>query len=123
VKKGYRSRFDRDGDSEDLHKTPLVLDEDDLNNQTFEFTLSRHSKTFTGSDSTRGSVSDASEKGEGNESEPPRRVSGHGKVRHIVQSEYVGDGLIGGHHALKMTEIPEPNLNSRKSAPTLFRWM
>lgn len=116
------SRFDRDDGSEDFRQAPLILDEDDLDSHTYSFTLSRHSKSFTGSDNSAGSVSDVSEKGETHESETITKASGQGKIRHIYKSQYVGDGLLGGAHAVKLTEVAEES-QVRKKTPPIFRWM
>ena len=95
----------------------------DVITQAYSFSLSRYSKSSLGSESVSGSISDSSEKDDGQEQAPLKKDSGSGKTYHILRSQYVGDGMIGGRHAVQLTVIPELDPNPRKGLSPIFKWM
>jgi hypothetical protein len=121
VRRSRKSRLDQEESIEGY--PPQGPEQDNVDSNAYSFTLSRHTNSLLGSDRGLGSISDSSEKAESNEPEIVGKTSTQGKVRHIFKSQYVGDGLIGGHHALKMTEVAESGSQGHKRMPTVFRWM
>ncbi|KAL2066725.1 hypothetical protein VTL71DRAFT_2797 [Oculimacula yallundae] len=94
--------------------------------EAYQFTLSRHSKSLRGTDSILSSASDISDLSEKNEppsQSPPRLRSESGTTYHVLQSHYVGDGVIGGSHAVQLSLTPDgPSPNSGGTA-SVFRWV
>jgi hypothetical protein len=123
IHRGSRSKshFNRADTYEDVQILSSAIEKDDLDTQTFSFTLSRQSKGL--SDTSFGSISESSEKPESQEAEDIYKTQNQGKTRLIFKSQYVGDGLIGGHHSVQITDLPQPSPQSRKSLPAIFRWM
>jgi hypothetical protein len=95
----------------------------DVVTQAYSFSLSRHTKSSTGPRSIAGSISDISEKSEPQEEEPLKRPSSSGRTQNILRSQYVGDGLIGGRHAVQLTVTPESAPSKRRAVSSIFRWV
>lgn len=98
-------------------------DEDDLDTQAFPFTLSRHTKSLVGSDNGFGPLSEVSEKSKGLDSHAAINASAldPGITRFITSSHYTGDGMVDGHHSVKITEIDDSH-HARKAC-AIFKWM
>ncbi|XMA10295.1 hypothetical protein WAI453_003086 [Rhynchosporium graminicola] len=114
--------------SEDYDPLPGDLSEPDLgySQEAYRFTLSRHSKSLRGTDSLLSSasdISDPSEKDEPNSGSSPKSESQSGTTYHVLQSQYIGDGVIGGSHAVQLTLNPDPSPKDSKGAASVFRWV
>ena len=105
-----------------LHHRSPEADLDSLA-EAYPFSLSRQSKMPNRSESISGSVSDASEKGEPQMEAPLQRPSNSGRSYSISRSQYTGDGLIGGRHAVELTVMPATDLTPRRDMNSIFRWM
>jgi hypothetical protein len=121
------TRIYNDSDDGDYH--PLAskrhLPEVDLDavTEAYSFSFSRHNKNSDGTRSISGSISDISEQSEPQEEEPSKKPSSSGRTQNVLRSQYVGDGLVGGRHTVKLTVTPESDPIRRKSVSPLFRWV
>jgi hypothetical protein len=91
--------------------------------QAYSFSLSRHTKNSESTRSISGSVSDVSEQSEPPQDEPLKIPSSSGRTHNVLRSQYMGDGLVSGRHAVELTVIPESDLSKRKSVSPIFRWV
>lgn len=109
-------------DSEDDHYQARLsrLDAPDLGlvTEAYQFSLSRHNKSLQGADSILSLGSDISD-----EEPTPKIKSAAGKTYHVLRSQYVGDGVIGGSHAVQLSITPDPSPDSTKDVASVFRWM
>ncbi|RFU26986.1 hypothetical protein B7463_g9342, partial [Scytalidium lignicola] len=95
----------------------------DVISQAYTFSLSRHSNNSLGSESTLDSTSDLSEKEVSHEQERSKNEYGSGITQHILRSQYVGDGVIGGRHTVELTAMPNPNSFATKCPSPVFNWV
>ena len=94
--------------------------------QAYPFSLSRHSKSLHGTESIMSStsdISDVSEKSEQNIEPQPKVKSESGRTHEVLRSQYIGDGIIGGSHAVKLALMPDPVPASSKGMAAVFRWV
>jgi hypothetical protein len=91
--------------------------------QAYSFSLSRHTRNSESTRSISGSMSDVSEQSEPSQEEPLKMPSSSGRTHNVLRSQYVGDGLVSGQHAVELTVTPESDLSRRKSISPIFRWV
>jgi hypothetical protein len=114
------------------HKTKNVRAYDDVevgddtsdfyaNSRAYSFTLSRHGKSPQGTESI-GSISGTSENGD-NPEEDAANEAGPGKVCRVYRSQYVGDGVIGGHHKVQLTVMPKSAPTTGRRVTPIFKWV
>ncbi|KAH8654579.1 hypothetical protein BGZ60DRAFT_532947 [Tricladium varicosporioides] len=91
----------------------------------YSFTLSRHLKTSLSRDSTLDSGSDTSEHETSttidSSSKPP--IPHQGKILRVLQSQYTGDGSIGGIQSAKLSILEDHNDCNQKASEHIFRWV
>ena len=103
-------------------------DEPDIGfvSEAYAFSLSRHSKSMRGTESIMSStsdMSDVSEKSEQTKEPQPKVKSESGRTYEIIRSQYIGDGVIGGSHAVQIALMPDPVPASSKGVAAVFRWV
>lgn len=98
-------------------------DSDDDYSHVYSFSLTHHARKPLSQD---GTLSSLSEKQEGGPMPAaPQNLINSIKpegIHHILRSVYVGEGLIGGLHAAKLSIVKSENNDVHKCA-ALFRWV
>jgi hypothetical protein len=91
--------------------------------QAYSFSLSRHTRNSESTRSISGSMSDVSEQSEPSQEEPLKMPSSSGRTHNVLRSQYMGDGLVSGQHAVELTVASESDLSRRKNISPIFRWV
>jgi hypothetical protein len=68
-------------------------------------------------------MSDVSEQSEPSQEEPLKMPSSSGRTHNVLRSQYMGDGLVSGQHAVELTVASESDLSRRKNISPIFRWV
>ena len=119
----YEETYSR-RDRRSSHRSPRFYEDDlDPEREAYTFRLSRHTKRLLSRDSTAGSLSDISEKDSVSPSQAPAVSPPVGKVLHVSQSHYTGDGAIGGYQSAELKAIEDSGQGSRKGPQSVFKWM
>lgn len=93
-----------------------------MERDAYSFLLSRHIKSSWSRDSTLGPISDTSEP----DSTPAPQATTNpqlGKVLCVSESQYTGDGSIGGLQSAVLKVIGDETEGFRKGSQPVFRWM
>lgn len=107
-----------------IRRSPRFYEDDvDPEQEVYSFRFSRHTKSLMSRDSTVGSLSDISEKDSVPASQPLTSSPQAGKILHVSQSNYTGDGVIGGFQSAELKATGDIGQGSRKGSQPLFKWV
>ncbi|KAH6668177.1 hypothetical protein B0J14DRAFT_600005 [Halenospora varia] len=112
-------------DRENIYQTGTPQDGFYSEKGAYSFTLSRHLKTSLSRDGTLDSGSDTSEHETSTTTDSPSKPlpSHQGKILRVLQSQYTGDGSIGGIQSAKLSVSEDHSDYSRRTSEHIFRWV
>ncbi|KAG9229285.1 hypothetical protein BJ875DRAFT_202844 [Amylocarpus encephaloides] len=90
--------------------------------EVFSFKLSRYKKGLLNRDSTVASTAGISEKDFAVSPTPSTNVPRVGKLLHVVESHYTGDGALGGDQSAVLKVAEDTNAEARQT-PSIFKWL